>query len=403
MGRLPLEGIRVADFTWALSGPYAMEWLAIMGAEVIKIESTLRPDTLRSNPMTANAGLNQAAGFNCLNYAKKSVTLNLGTEKGVALAKRIIEFSDIVSDSFAHGVMERHGLGYEDIKKINPDIIVFSKNTMGAYGREKHLFGWGTAVISYAGLVSITGYEEDGLPQMMGGVWPDYTLGNYSPFLVLAALYYRKKTGQGAFVDTAMCDSVITMIPEAVMDYTMNGRVQGPRGNKDERFAPHGTYRCLGDDKWVAIAIENDAEWKTFCKLTDHKEWLQDERYSDLFGRQQNRHELDGVIEAWTSTKTAADVMELLQRAGIPAGPVNNIEEVANDVHLKARGQFTEITHPEVGTKLSPTLPINLSKVPNLKYESAPLIGEHNQYVFSDLLGLSAGEIDQLVEEGVIV
>ena len=403
MGRLPLEGIRVADFSWALSGPYATEWLSLLGAEVIKIESTVRPDVTRNNPLSSGSGLNQAPGFNCLGYAKKSVTINLGTQKGIELAKKIIAVSDVVSDSFAYGVMERHGLGYEELKKIKPDLIVFSKNTMGAYGRERHLFGWGTAVISYAGLVSITGYGEDGLPQMMGGTWPDYTLGNYSPFLIMAALYYRQKTGQGMFLDTAMCDAVVTMIPEAVMDYTMNGRVQEARGNKDERFAPHGVYRCIGDDKWVAIVIENDAEWKTFCKLTGREHWQKDERLSDLYGRQQNRHELDRGIDDWTCTKTAAEVTEMLQKAGIPASPVNNLEEVTRDPHLQARGLFKEITHPEVGTKLSPATPMNLSKVPDLKYERAPLIGEHNQYVFSELCGISPSELGQLVEERVII
>lgn len=406
MTKLPLEGIRVADFTWALSGPYSMEWLSLMGAEVIRIESTLRPDTLRTNPMTTTgveAGLNRAAGYNCLNYGKKSCTINLGTEKGIELAKQIISISDIVSNSFAYGVMERHGLGYEDIKKIKPDIIAFSKNTMGVHGRERHLFGWGTAVISYAGLVSVTGYEDVDMPQMIGAAWPDYTLGNYSPLPILAALYYRKKTGQGIFIDYAMCDAVITMIPEAIMDYTMNGRVQGPRGNKDERFAPHDIYRCQGNDKWVAIAVQNDDQWRAFCQLMGHEEWAADERFADLFGRQYHKRELDSLISVWTSERTTDEVTRLLQAAGVPAGPVHNVEELTNDPHLRARDQFKEITHPEVGTTLAPGLPINLSAVPNLRYESAPLIGEHNQYVFSDLLGLDNNEIDRLIEEGVIV
>ncbi len=406
MSRLPLEGIRVADFTWALSGPYSLDWLAVMGAEVIRIESTLRPDILRTNPFVAagiEAGLNSSAGYNCLNYAKKGVTLNLHSEKGLELAKKIVMMSDVVSDSFAYGVMERYGLGYENLKKMKPDLIVFSKNTMGAYGRERHLFGWGTAVISYAGLASITGYEGVDIPQMMGGTWPDYTIGTYSPFTILAAIYHKKMTGKGMFVDYSMCEGVVTMIPEAVMDYTMNGRVTAPRGNKDELMAPHGIYKCSGDDKWVSIAIASDNEWKELCKVMGREELAQDERYADLFGRQKSRGELDSLIEAWTKAKTAGEVTATLQRAGIAAGPVLRADEVAENEHLRAREQFVEIVHPEVGPKLQPALPVHMSNVPKPKYESAPLIGEHNDYVFGELLGLSGDEIVRLIEENVIV
>ena len=406
MDRLPLEGIRVADFTWALSGPYALQWLSVMGAEVIRIESTLRPDVLRTNPFAAtgvDAGLNQAAGYNCLNYAKKGCTINLQTEKGKELAKQIAMKSDVVTDSFAHGVMERYGLGYEQLKKLKPDIIVFSKNTMGAYGREKHLFGWGTAVISYAGLASITGYEDDGVPQMMGGTWPDYTIGTYSPFSILAAIYHKKKTGQGMYVDYSMCEGVITMMPEAILEYTMNGRVAMPQGNQEELMAPHGIYRCIGDDKWVAIAVGSNEEWRQLCKVTGHDDWLREEKYADLYGRQKSRHELDKLIGEWTRERTAREVTELLQSAGIAAGPVQNSDEVATDRHLIARGQSREIVHPETGSKPMPVLPVKLSNGPHPKYESAPLIGEHNEYVFGEVLGLSGQEIVQLMEENVIV
>ncbi|MSQ15136.1 MAG: CoA transferase [Dehalococcoidia bacterium] len=406
MGKLPLEGIRVADFTWGLSGPYSMEWLSVMGAEIILIESTLRPSSTRSNAFVqtgVEAGLNQAAGYNCLNYGKRGCTINLQTKNGVELAKRIIKVSDVVSDSFAYGVMERHGLGYEELKKLKSDIIVFSKSAMGAYGRERHLFGWGTAVISYAGLASTTGYEDDGMPQMMGGTWPDYTIGTYSPFTILSALYHKKKTGKGMFVDYSMCEGVMTMMPEAMMDYTMNGRVAVPQGNRDPRMAPHNIYRCQGDDKWVAIAVENEEQWNALCRVTGNDEWAEEERFADLYGRQRNLEELDKLIDAWTRERTAPEVAELLQGVGVPAGPTNNANDLVMDQHLKARGQFVEITHPEMGTRWAPALPAGLSAVPNPRYESSPLIGQYNEYVFGELLGLNSSEIGQLIEERVIV
>ncbi|MSQ15707.1 MAG: CoA transferase [Dehalococcoidia bacterium] len=396
MSVLPLDGIRIADFAWGLSGPYSLEWLALLGAEVIHIESSVRAGMGR-----AVATPNQSPGFNNLNYAKKSCTINIQTEKGIELVKRLVKVSDIVADSFAYGVMERRGLGYEELKKIKPDIIVFSKNTMGSFGRERHMFGWGTAVISYAGLSSVTGYEEDGVPQMMGGTWPDYTIGGYSPFTILAALYHRNKTGQGMFIDYSMCEGVITMIPEAIMDYTMNGRVQGPRGNKDERMAPHNVYHCKDVNTWVSIAIENDEEWKTFCRLSGHQEWLMDERFSDLYSRQSNRKELDRLIESWTREHTPQEVEELLQGAGIAGGAVDNVGTLVLDLHLRDRNEFVEIPHPEVGSKLMPAVPIRMSATP-IKYERAPLLGEHNEYVFGELIGLSSDEIGQLIEQGVI-
>ncbi len=397
MSRLPLDGIRIADFCWGLSGPYSMEWLSLLGAEVLHIETSTRPGMGRL-PATPN----QSPGFNNLNYGKKGITLNLQTEKGLELAKKLIMVSDIVADSFAYGVMERRGLGYEELRKIKPDIIVFSKNTMGSYGRERHMFGWGTAVISYAGLAAVTGYEDDGIPQMMGGTWPDYTIGGYSPFTILAALYHRNKTGEGMFIDYSMCEGVITMIPEAIMDYTMNGRIATPRGNTDERMAPHGVYRCQGEDKWIAITVRNDGEWRSLCQVTGHQEWLTDERFADLYSRKANYQELDKLVEAWTVEHTAQEVTEVLQSAGIPAGPVHTVGELVMDRHLWETGHFLEITHPEIGPRPHPALPLRLSAVPNLNYEYAPLVGEHNQYVFGELLGLSGEEIEQLMSEMVI-
>lgn len=237
----------------------------------------------------------------------------------------------------------------------------------------------------------------------MGGTWPDYTIGTYSPFTILSALYHRKKTGQGMHIDYSMCEGVITMIPEAVMDYTLNGRVTTPRSNRDEMMAPHGIYKCSGDDKWVAIAVGSDEEWREFCRASGHEDWLREEKYGDLYGRQKNSGELDRLIEEWTKDKTAQEVASLLQSAGIAAGPVEKADTVVYDEHLRAREQFVEIVHPEVGPKLMPALPLKLSNVPRPKYESAPLIGEHNEYVFEELLGLSRDDVLQLMEENVIV
>ncbi|MBM2826454.1 MAG: Formyl-CoA transferase, partial [Dehalococcoidia bacterium] len=365
----------------------------------------LHPDILRANPFGAADGiygLNRTAGYNCLNYAKKSVSIDLQTPEGVELAKRIIMISDVVTDSFAYGVMQRYGLDYEELKKLKPELVVMSKSTMGHMGRERHLFGWGTAVISYAGLASVTGYGPGDEPRMVGGTWPDYVVGIYSAFALLSAIYNSKKTGEGVFIDNSMAEGVISMMPEAVLEYTMNGRVTAPRANRDERMAPNGVYRCQGDDKWVAISVSNNQEWEALCQTTGHSEWLKDDRFVDLYSRQRHYKELDALITEWTKPRTNMEVTESLQRAGVAAGPCYTAVDVCYDPHLRERGQFVEMDHPEVGPRMMPTMPVHLSALPDIEYQRSPLLGEHNDYVFSELLKMSQEEIGQLVEEGVI-
>lgn len=400
---LPLDGIRVADFSWVLAGPLCTKYLATMGAEVIKIESFDRPDYYRNRQPFADGipGMNRAGSFNTINFSKKDCTLNLKHPKAVALTKEIIEISDVVVENFAGGVMERLGLDYESLKKIKPDIIMMSSSGLGKEGPGKDFVAYGTTLHAFTGLTGLTGYE-DGEPRGIGGTWVDPVTGTIEAFAIMAALHHRSKTGEGQLIDLSMAEVQISLMPEAVMDYIMNGRVQKPRANQDDWMAPHACYPCKGEDKWVAIAVANDEEWEALCKAIGKPELVNDARFADSLSRWKNQKELDPIIAQWTQNYTHYEAAAILQRAGVAAGPSLDPSEVAQDPHLLKRGYIVTLDHPEVGVRQYAGIPWKISGVPKPYLKHAPLIGEHNEYVFHELLGLPTEEVKQLMEAGAI-
>ena len=259
----------------------------------------------------------------------------------------------------------------------------------------------GPANQAFASLPSMTGYEG-GTPAGMGGTWPDYTVGITIAFLTIAALYHRRRTGQGLHIDLSMAETVMTMIPGQLLDYAMNGRIAQPQGNKDELAAPNNMYRCKGEDKWVAISVQDEYQWSAFCQVTGHPEWLGDKRFCDAYNRHQNTGALDELITQWTWNQTPVQIMEQLQAVAVPSGPCQNNEELINDPQLQSRNQFIELDHPEVGKRLTMAMQGIFSAIPERRYEPAPLLGQHNDQVFHDLLGLPHHEIERLIEEQVI-
>ena len=406
MGKLPFEGVRVADFSWIITAPLSTLWLATMGAEVIKIESNTRLDTLRTGihggvVPGAEPVWNQTGGFNSLAYGKYGCCLDMTKPKAQELAYQIIQKSDVVVEAYTAPVVERFGLTYPQLKVLKPDIILVSNSSLGKTGPLKDVAGMGPANQAFASLPSMTGYEG-GSPTGMGGTWPDYTVGITVAFLVMAALYHRRRTGQGLHIDLSMAETVMTMIPGQLLDYAMNGRVAQPQGNRDELAVPNNTYRCQGEDKWIAISVQDEHQWGAFCQATGHPEWLEDKRFCDAYGRHQHLKELDDLITQWTRNQTAVQAMERLQAAGVPAGPSQNNVDVMNDPQLQSRGQFIEMDHPEVGRRLTMAMQGMFSAIPERRYEPAPLLGQHNDKVFHDLLGLSHDEISRLIDEQVI-
>ncbi len=402
MQSLPLDGIRVVDFTAVWAGPHVTQWLAVMGAEVIKIESNLRPDMTRSFFSNVNTNLTMSAEYSGLNYGKKACTLNMTLPKARELVKELIKVSDIVTENFGGSVMDRWGLGYLELKKIKPDIIMYSGSGFGRTGPYKEFPAYAGIVEAFAGLCSLNGYPNgEPLPMATFG-YADITSAEHGAFAILAALHHRLKTGEGQYIDLSMTEVVASLLFGAIMDYTMNDRVQGLQGNWNSTMAPHSCYRCQGDDEWVAIAVSNDEEWKAFCYAIGNPEWTMDERFRDGLNRWKNQEELDRLIEEWTKNHAHYEVAEILQKAGVMAGPTLKVAEVVQDRHLKERGFLIDVGHPDVGTVRFPRLPWMSSEGPQGNYEQPPCLGEYNDYVFRELLKMPEEEIAQLEEEQVI-
>ncbi|MDD4860113.1 MAG: CoA transferase [Dehalococcoidales bacterium] len=384
---LPLAGVRVLEITTAWAGPRVTRILGHMGAEVIKIENPARPDNARRDPPFAGGvpGINNSGCFDIFNRDKKDVALDLKSAEGVAIVKRLVKVSDILVQNFAPRVMDNLGLSYPILKEINPGLVMLSLSGYGATGPDRDRVAFGAVLEAYSGLDKLSGYG-DGMPGQCGTVISDYATGNVGIFAVLAALHYKKRTGQGQHIDLSEVENLLACIPEAVMEYTMNGRVPPARGNKDEVMVPHGCYRCRGEDFWIAIAVSSESEWQGLCRVMGEPELANDERFCDAFCRHRHEAELDAIISRWTRDKEHLALMHELQQAGVAAGPAYSQEELYNDTHIEQRGFLVETEHPVMGKRLLPGVFAKLSKTPGAVRTPSPLLGEHNEWLFNELL-----------------
>ena len=375
-----------------------------MGAEVIKIESRVRIDQTRKGTMmdTDNFdGLNYSPTFNNANLNKMGVTLDIKTPEGAELARRIVGQCDVVIANMRPGKMKKLGLGYEDFKRVKPDIIMIESSGFGSTGPYSHFAGFAPIFASFGGLAYLTGYE-DGTPNVMSGV-QDMRVGTMSAFLLLMALVHRRKTGEGMYVDLSSSECMSSLIGPELMDYTMNGRSEGRCGNEDRIMAPHQVYRCRGEDKWISIAVATDEEWKALCRVMGNPEWAMDEeKYGDSYSRWKNRKELDVHISRWTENFTHYELMDLLQKAGVAAMPSFDAEEILKDPHTIARELFVPVNHPKLGRQMVMGPAWKFSETPAGVTKAAPNIGEDNDRVFGALLGMPQEEIERLKEKKVI-
>ena len=415
MAVLALEGIRVIDVSMWFAGPMAGRLLADMGAEIIKIESLKHIDPWRGpvkpDPkvrerfpvsIETDQPYNCSAAFNLQNRNKLGITLDLGTPRGKELFKRLVKLGDIVLENYSPGVMEKLGLDYKVLKQINPGIIMMSMPAFGLTGPDKNYRAFGQTIDCMSGMAFRTGYEGEE-PMLQSGLsYGDPLSGMNAAFAILAALQHKRKNGQGIHIELSQVEGLIAFNADAIMDYTMNSRVQERMGNRHPSMAPHGAYRCLGEDQWVAIAIPSDAAWIRFCEAVGQLSWIEDSRFSDALSRYQNRNELDKLIEEWTLKHDHYEIMHILQQVDIPAGPVLDAKELLENPHLAERGSFETVTHPEAGSHPYVGMYAKLSKTPGYIRKPAPCLGENNEYVFGELLGLSRVEMGQLEKEGII-
>jgi benzylsuccinate CoA-transferase BbsF subunit len=405
MSDLPLDGIRILDFGQMWAGPHLTQWLAVMGAEVIKVETHVRLDFMRMvgvPPGLDRGNPNAGTAFASLNYGKKSITLNMNEPRAIELAKKIIKLCDVVTENFGGAILERWGLGWEELKKIKPDVIYYAGSGYGRSGPHRARPSYAEIVEAYDGSTYLNGYPG-GEPATVGvSPWTDATQAMHGAFAIMSALYHRNRTGEGQYIDAAMIEGSANFLGEMVMGYTMNGTLGERMGNRDKVMAPHGCYRCKGNDEWVAIAVNGQAEWQAFVKVIGSPAWAKSPEFSNEANRRLNQDELDMLVTEWTRQHHQYEVMELLQKAGVAAGASLNIKDLVSDPQLKARKFFIEAEHPVIGNITLAGLPWKPDGNQKANYSSPPLLGEHNDYVFGELLGLTNEEIAKLKEEKVI-
>jgi len=403
MQKKALAGIRIIDCSMWFAGPLTTLLLAQMGAEVIKIESIQAMDGWRGGLSIPDAGRiwETSPTYNSVNHNKFDVTLDLNHPKGVDIFKRLVEIGDVVVENYTPRVMENFGLDYPVLRDINPEIIMLSMPGYGKTGPWKDFVAFAFLVEALSGIPQITGYP-DGPPMLMGASQADALAGYNGAFATLTALEHRRKTGSGQHIDLSQIEALTCMMGEPIIDYAMNKRIWKREGNRHPAMAPHGCYRCKGEDQWVTIAVATDKEWETFCTVIGKMDWKQDPRFSHFPARLRHQDELDAHIETWTIQYDPEEVMHLLQKAGIAAGKVLSHEDLLADPHLKERGYYSTMAREEVGTHAYPGVYAKFSKTPGKLKWPSPTLGQHNEYVLCELLGMSEEEISELAEEKII-
>jgi len=401
--RGPLHGYRVLDFGWVLAGAIPGMVLADMGAEVIKVESRQRLDYMRmGRPIIGDQpDPEQHPMFHNVNRNKLSITLNTIHQQAVELARKLVARCDMVIENFSPGVMDRLGLGYEDLRQIKPDLIMASISSTGQTGPLRDLRAYAPSIGALAGLDSTLGYEE-GRPLGLKHAYGDICGALHTVFAIVAALYQRQRTGRGQYIDLSMLRATVATQGLGLMEYIMTGRVMQPRGNYDPTMAPYSNYPCEGEDRWVSIAVATDEEWQGLKAALGSPAWTSDPKFASRYGRLKHRHELDQHLAQWTAGRSAETVTELLQSHGVAAVPVMGAEERLFNSHFRERGLYADIDHPSLGAEPIFNLMWNLSQTASAIRRHAPLMGEHNQQVFCEILGMSAQEVKALEETQVI-
>lgn len=397
------EGIKVADFTWSIAGPMATRELAEHGAMVIRVESHKYPCPMRraGSMMGRVASINGSFVFANFNTNKLGISLDLSKPKGQEAARRLVKWADIVGESFGPGVIARFGLDYESVRKIKPDIIYFSTSLQGQYGPHSRYQAWGWQAAALAGFYEAVGWP-DRQPTGIPGAYTDQIAPYYTVCALVAALDYRRRTGEGMYLDQAQFEVGVTFAEPSLLDYAVNGRIMKRRGNRDPYAAPHGSYRCQGDDQWCVIAVATAQEWDSFCEVIGNPAWTMDPKFASLPARRENENELDSLVEEWTVRRSAPDVMRMMQAKGVPAGVVQKNEDLFNDPQLRHRASHQRLAHPELGSVLHQKPAYRLSRTPCHLVSTGPMLGEHNEHVYKEILGFSDDEIADMLIEGAI-
>ena len=397
------SGLTIAGFFTAMVGPLTMKFFADYGATVVRIETNQRPCVSRTSPpfKDGEPGLNRSGYFNHFNANILSMELNMKHPLGIEVAKKLIEKSDVVMENYAPSIMEKWGLGYEDIKKVKEDIIMLRLSGFGYRGPYRDLGAYGMTLAAMAGIPNFIGWP-DREPLPIGvGAYTDCISPRYAAVALIAALDYHERTGQGQLIELAQFEAAISFIMPGILDYAANGQEPSRLGNTCPEAVPHGVYPCKGDDRYCTIAVFTDEQWNNFCKVVGKNEWIDDNRFRTLASRKENEHIIDDFLGKWTKSITAEEVMNMMQEEGVPAGVVKKAAEVYEDPQLRTRNLFWEMYHSEVGSFNHLGTSFELSETPGKPRLASPGLGEHTDRVCTEILGLSDEEFVELLQEGV--
>ncbi len=400
MGKQALDGIKVLDFTWVIAGPLVTKCLADYGAQVVRVETFTRPCFTRSSaPFKNGNGPDNSAYFAYYNPNKYSVALNLKSPIGLKVAKKLADWADIIVTNYVPGKMKKLGLDYDTVKLTNPTVIMLNTSGFGETGPMAPMPTSGNVLVALTGFNSFSGWPGRDCVQPYGPV-NDFVTPYFCLAAIMAALRYRRQTGEGQFIDVSQLEAGIQFLVPGMLDYTANGRLPANAGNTSPNAAPHAVYPCR-DNRWCSIAVYSDTEWRAFCTAAGMPDLVDDPRFDTLDNRKRNEQELDDLIGQWTITRTPESIMTLLQAAGVQAGIVESAGDVCQDPQLKARNHFWLMQHPVIGDCLHLGEAAILSQTPAQPRMPAPCLGEHTELIAREILSLPENEmVELLTHEG---
>lgn len=400
MNKGVFNNITIVAFSWAMVGPLTMKYFADYGATVIRIETVKHPCTSRTSPpyRDRKPGLNRSGYFNHFSANMYSMTLDMTNPLASGVIKRLIAKADIVAENFTSRVMDNWGLGYEELKKIRHDIIMLRQSGFGVGSPYADLPAFGMTLAAMAGLPNFIGFPG-GTPLPVGvGAYTDCINPRFAAAAVIAALDYRDRTGKGQLLDLAQLETSLYFILPAILDRVSNKREPSLKGNSCDYAAPQGVYQCKGDDRWCTIAVFNKSQWEGLCEVIGKPEYIDDPRFVTVLERKKNEGEINRVLDEWTATKTAEEVMRILQEAGVPTGVVENAKDLYSDPQLRERGLFWPIDHSEMKEFTHLGANLNLSRTPAKASKPSPRLGEHTEYVCTKIIGMSDEEFIELMQ-----
>jgi len=395
------EGVKVLDFTWIGVGPLTTKYLADHGATVIKVESATHPDGVRINAPLKDKlpGMNRSGFFTNFNSSKYGATLNLNHPKGLEIAKRMVQWADVVTESYTPRAMRKWGLDYENLAKLKPDIIMYSTCQQGQTGPYRDYAGYGNQGAALAGFHHMTSWP-DRPPAGPHGAYTDVINPRLGAFALAVALSFRKRTGRGTHIDLSQIEGGLQFLAPAILDYSANGRCMEPMGNRSSNQAPHGVFPCQGEERWIAIEVEGDQQWEALQRVLGEPTWARAEQFGTIAGRLANVDDLEEALAAATASWDAYQLMYALQAAGVSAGVVQRGEDLFSDPQLEYRKHFWHLEHTEIGRHAYDGPAFRLSKTPGELRLPGPCLGEHNELVYRTMIGMNGDEYQEALEEG---